>query len=72
MLAKWEADRPNLLLFITALTETRNMVRAEVKRLQEVVAGLRNPRGTVGGGGVTQGFNVIQVQRWNCDTYRIE
>lgn len=63
VLAKWEADRPNLLLFISALTETRNIMRVEVKRLEEVVSGLRNPRETHGGG-VTSGFNVIQVRGW--------
>ena len=61
MLAKWEADRPDLLLFIAALTETRNIMRVEVKRLEEVVSGLRNPRATHGGG-VSSGFNVIQVR----------
>ena len=62
MLYKWESERPNLLLFISALTETRNIMRAEIKRLQGVVAALRNPRESVGGGAIS-GFNVIQVRR---------
>ena len=61
MLARWEADRPNLQLFISALTETRDIMRAEVKRLQGVVSDLQNPRETLGGG-VKSGFNVIQVR----------
>jgi hypothetical protein len=59
-LGRWEADRPNLLHFIAALTETRGIMRAEVARLQEVIAGVRNGRQALSGG-VTTGFNVIQV-----------
>ncbi len=59
-LGRWEADRPNLLHFVAALTETRDIMRAEVTRLQEVIAGARSARPTVTGGART-GFNVIQV-----------
>ena len=59
-LGRWEADRPNLLHFVAALTETRGIMRAEVARLQEVIAGARSARPTVSGGATT-GFNVIQV-----------
>jgi len=59
-LERWEADRPNLLHFVAALTETRGIMRAEVTRLQEVSDGARSARPTVTGGART-GFNVIQV-----------
>ena len=59
-LGRWEADRPNLLHFIAALTETRGIMRAEVARLQDVIAGVRSARQAVSGGATT-GFNVIQV-----------
>lgn len=54
----WEREVPNLKLFIQALVETRGLVAAEVKRIQEHLNALKGGNKI---GAVNAGFNVIQA-----------
>lgn len=58
---RWEEDRPGLKELINALSETRDLMRREIKARTEALASGGAAAQAVGAG-VTTGFNVIQVR----------
>jgi hypothetical protein len=57
---RWEDDRPGLKELIGALSETRDLMRREIKARTDALASGGAAAQAVGAG-VTTGFNVIQV-----------
>jgi hypothetical protein len=60
LVLRWEEDRPGLKELIGALSETRDLMRREIKARTEALASGGASAQAVGAG-VTTGFNVIQV-----------
>ena len=68
---RWEEDRPGLKELIGALSETRDLMRREIKARTEALASGGAAAQAVGAG-VTTGFNVIQVRLPAQRTFRYD